>query len=111
VQVGSGINGVSRNLEETGVVFVAWAADGIKFPKRSRDRARDIVRSENVTVPHCFFVFVVMPPQSWHSKYSRYHSNCFFEEKNRRIPGGSEAHKNPTLFLYRPERIVCKKQT
>jgi len=39
VQVGSGINGVSRNLKETGVVFAARAADGIKFPKRCRDQA------------------------------------------------------------------------
>ena len=51
MKVDSSINGISRNLEETGVVFAARAADGIKFPKRRRDRVRDIVRSENLIVP------------------------------------------------------------
>jgi len=32
------------------VVFAARAADCIKFPKRSRDRTRDIVRSKNLIV-------------------------------------------------------------
>jgi len=32
------------------VVFAARAADCIKFPTRSRDRTRDIVRSENLIV-------------------------------------------------------------
>jgi len=35
----------------------------------------------------------------------------FLKKKNRRIPRGSAAKKKnnvPTLFLYRPGRIVCK---